>query len=554
MPNLRIGRAVSGLLAFVLAAPVLLMPARALPPPSPPTGEQSASPEFATIISRIVAGEKQYAEKLRGYTPRVETYLQYYEHDSELGDVPRKDAYFLGRLAVVPPNTKEISFIPDSIFDWLRRRAEMLQQHLQVSEFAVEPLVVDRDNFDQDHYIFQPVRWEQLGSLRCLAIDVHPRSQSQGRPFEGRIWVKEPDYVIVRLNGIRRNPPRGDLYVHFDCWRENIQPGVWLPVYIFSQESDNGLRFKAETRLWGYQVPPWRKPQMADAAAAQGRPKLHRKPTDDEVQRQLELSAEHNVIKRLERAGLLAPPGPIDQVLATVANNLRISNHLDKLPALQCRVLLTSTLESFSTAFTIVVSRGLIDVLPDEPSLAMILAHELAHISSPHRLNSQYARADGMDIPDEKLLASMDLARDRHDEAAADALGMEYLKNSPYKDQMGQAGLFLEAAARAARNTPHLFGAHLGNGLTQGSYRRIRMSALTVGAPALKSHSLDQIAALPLGSRVQVNAWDGSVVLTDRKPVALIAPSEEMPFQVTPVIPYLKVYAQPLKAQGTAQP
>lgn len=541
------------MLAFALAVPGLLMPAGVHPPTFAQTVEPPVTPEFASIVNRIVTGEKQYAAKLREYTPRVETYVQYYQYDSELGDVPKKDAYFLGRLAVVPPNTKEISFIPDTIFDWLRRHTEVLGEHLHMNEFAVEPLVVDQDNFDQGHYTFQPVRWEQLGSVRCLAIDVHPRSRKQGRPFEGRIWVKEPDYVIVRLNGVRHNPPLGDLYVHFDCWRENLQPGIWLPVYIFSQESDERLRFKAETRIWGYEVPPWRKFQMANALAAQRHSKHPRNPPNEEMQRQLELSAEQNVIKRLERAGLIAPPGPVDQVLATVANNLRITNHLDKLPALQCRVLLTSTLESFSMAFTIVVSRGLIDVLPDEPSLAMIMAHELGHISSPHRLNSQYARKNGMDVPDEKLLASMDLARNRHDEEAADALGMEYLKNSPYKDNLGQAGLFLEAAARAARHTPHLFGAHLGNGLTEGSYSRIRMSALTVGAPALKSHSLDQIAALPLGSRVQVNAWNGGVAFTDRKPVALVAPSEKMPFQVTPVIPYLKVYTQP-KSQGTGRP
>ena len=51
----------------------------------------------------------------------------------------------------------------------------------------------------------------------------------------------------------------------------------------------------------------------------------------------------------------------------------------------------------------------------------------------------------------------------------ADAKGIEFLKNSPYKDKLGQAGLFLRAAAVAAPHVPLLFGAHLGNGLTEGS-------------------------------------------------------------------------------------
>jgi hypothetical protein len=72
--------------------------------------------------------------------------------------------------------------------------------------------------------------------------------------------------------------------------------------------------------------------------------------------------------------GLLAPQGDVDKVLETVVNNLEVSNNLDIQPEVRCRVLLTSTLESFTIGHTIVLSRGLIDVLPDEASLATMLA------------------------------------------------------------------------------------------------------------------------------------------------------------------------------------
>jgi len=106
-------------------------------------------------------------------------------------------------------------------------------------------------------------------------------------------------------------------------------------------------------------------------------------------------------------------------------------------------------------------------------------------------------------------------------------------KSSPYKDNLAQAGLFLRAAIDAAPRVPHMFGAHMGNGLTQDN-KMIRMSALTSAAPELKARSVDQISALPLGSRLQVNAWDGSVAFTDRKTVALADAGEKMPFRVTP--------------------
>ena len=57
----------------------------------------------------------------------------------------------------------------------MRRRPEMLRAHVQVDQFAVEPLVVDENNFDRKHYSLRSRRWEYLGDIRCLAIDVHPR-------------------------------------------------------------------------------------------------------------------------------------------------------------------------------------------------------------------------------------------------------------------------------------------------------------------------------------------------------------------------------------------
>ena len=83
---------------------------------------------------------------------------------------------------------------------------------------------------------------------------------------------------------------------------------------------------------------------------------------------------EDNVVERLQVAGLMAPDGEVDGILQTVVNNLMITNGLD-LPAVRCRVLLTTPLESFVMGRTIVVSRGLLDVLPDEATLAAVLAH-----------------------------------------------------------------------------------------------------------------------------------------------------------------------------------
>ncbi len=561
----RFGR-IAWLLPLLLFSPPMLLPLAGRHKPTPKVlDEQQDSPEFTAIIYKVIANEWQLRGTLSGLSPRVETYLQYYKPDIELGDVPTNDDYFLGRLKFtknVYNKAEEESFIPDTTDEWLLRRPTFLSSaHLQLDDFALEPLVVDENFFDRKHYIFRPVRWEFLGDVRCLAIVIQPRDPRAKGAFEGRIWVEDHNNAIVRLNGTRINPSRWDFYVHFDCWRENLQPGLWLPVYIYSQETDRGkrLRYKSETRFWGYDLTShhgdqeWTNVLVDAPVPVQDKSKNTTDMSPVESQRIINTEAEQNVLDRLEKARLIAPPGPVDKILETVVNNLRVTNHLENLPPVKCRVLLTSSLESFSLTYTIVLSRGLIDVLPDEPSLAMIVAHELGHIVLGHKLNAKYTFSDRMQIPDDQLFSTLGIARDRKDEIAADAKGMEFLKNSPYADKLTQAGLFLRAAAAIAPRTPCLFGTHLGNGLTDDNDKLTRMSTLTSGAPALAARNLDQLPALPLGSRLQVNAWDGSVSFSNRKADTLVDSTEKMSFRVTPIIPYLRVYADPTKPVAAAE-
>ncbi|MGO8787879.1 MAG: M48 family metalloprotease [Terriglobia bacterium] len=564
MTNLCHGRRLGFLAVLIFGAPMLL-PLAGRDRSKPRKADTPAEPaQMAAIADRIVANEKQIRTKMHDFSPRVETYLQYYKPDAELGDVATNDDYFLGRLKFsekIGDKVQETPFLPDTHPGWLRRAPKMLKPHLELDQFGVEPLVVDEDNFDREHYAFDPVRWEYLGDLRCLVVDVFPRDPKTLGAFRGRIWVEDHDYAIVRLNGTRINPPQGNFYVHFDCWRENLQPGVWVPVYVYSQETDRGaaLRYKSQTRFWGYDVNPQRQMEewtniLADDHApvpdgsAEG---ADLSPV--ESKRQWTLDAEHNVLDRLEKARLIAPPGPVDKVLETVVNNLVVTNHLENLPPVHCRVMLTTTLESFSLAYTIVLSRGLIDVLPDESSLAMVVSHELGHIALGHKPDPKFAFTDRMQIADDRLLDTLDMARSPADEAAADAKGFEFLKNSPYQDKLDQAGLFLRAAGTASPHVPHLFGNHLGNGLTEGNNKTIRMEALLSNGPAFTPRNVQQIAALPLGSRIQVNPWDGTIAFTTRKAVPLVDATEKLPFGVTPVIPHLRVYAPAPKTVATAQ-
>ncbi len=250
-----------------------------------------------------------------------------------------------------------------------------------------------------------------------------------------------------------------------------------------------------------------------------------------------EKQAEDNAVDRLQKIGLFAPPGEVDKILATVVNNLLVTNNIDLQGDVRCRILLTAPLESFTIGHTIVISRGLLDVLPDEASLSMVLAHELGHIVLGHRLDTSLAFNDKLFFPDEQSFQRLDFKRNSADEEAADAKAVELLKNSPYKDKLSNAGLFLKALQQKAPELPNLIRPHLGNSLA-GS-KAMRMATLMEGSPALEEKRLDQIAALPLGGRLKVDPWTDRVELSKAKPVALTSAREKMEFEITPVFPYL---------------
>jgi len=111
------------------------------------------------------------------------------------------------------------------------------------------------------------------------------------------------------------------------------------------------------------------------------------------------------------------------------------------------------------------------------------------------------------------------------------------LANSPYKDKLARAGLFLKALQEHAPQLTSLIRPHLGNPL--GSKDATRLPSINATAPKLEDQNIDQIAALPLGGRIEVNSWSNQLSMRHDKPVTLLSPHEKMPFEVTPFFLYL---------------
>src|ERR1700726_1981458 len=520
--------------------------------PSTTTQAPAALPAPTTmeeVVNLFIEREHGLIKMLATRTPVVETYLQNLTSDAQLGSVPSGDHYFLGRMDMGETIDRK---------DYLKQENTSMQNRLRggfqkLFKVQYQPLgfswmvYADHTDFNREHYGFTYVRREFLGDVRCLVFDVTPKKDSGRGRFLGRVWVEDQDFNIVRLNGTYAPAPRNSFFFHMDSWRLNLIPGYWVPSYIYSEEGDfsagvkNKEAFKAQTRIWGYdlkkggkddELTQIRVDSVTDESASSG------DASPLQAERVWQQQAEDNVIERLTNGGLLAPEGDVDHILQTVVNNLEVTNNIDLPRPVRTRVLLTAPLETFSVGNTIVISRGLIDVLPDEASLAAVLAHELAHIVLGHNLGSKYAFNDRMLFSDDSTYNNLGFKHIPEEEAAADKKAVELLNNSPYAQKLDNVGLFLKALQARAPQLNALLTTHLGNSMaSNGSVNRL--AALASKGPALDNNKLDQVAALPLGGRVKINPWDDKAEMVKTSPVAITSARDKMPFEVTPFYPRL---------------
>jgi hypothetical protein len=414
-----------------------------------------------------------------------------------------------------------------------------------------EMMFLDPSGFDQNHYVFSFVRREFIGSVRTWVFDVYPKDASQGR-FLGRIWIEDQDDNIVRFNGSFTPPSNEDpsrYYFHFDSWRLNVQPGIWLPVAVYVEESqriegEKTVGLRAQTHFWGYSL----KLPTYDSESVTLTVEGAKNPTGDsqdvgplEAQLNWVLQAENNVLDRLTLAGLVAPvvsdspTGFEHKVLEQIVTNLAVPNNLAFTSPIRCRVLLTDTIEATTVGNTILISKGLVDTLPhDEATLASVIAIELAHIVMGHHINTRYAFNDRLLFPDETTFQRIDMYHSDYDNEEAQKRAIEYLQTSMYKEKLPLAGLYWEQLAERGRALHALNTPGLGDSLLRPDGTPW-MTALARQAPKINWDDLTQIPALPLGSWLKTDPWDDEVRMLNTKLHVPMNPRDKMPLEVTPV-------------------
>ena len=244
------------------------------------------TPAQNALIDKAIVREKVVIKTIKERAPLVETYIQNMKPDPLLGQVPESDQHFLSRVdfkTVINDQTyavnKETSqgsggnkmgFFKHSLSAVGSLGGSL---HLTFHEAGfVQMLLMDSNNFDRQHYNFGYVRNDFLGNTPTAVFDVTPISGKKdfGR-FFGRVWIEARNGNVVRFNGDFAGTEEDQKeFYHFDSWRTNVQPDLWLPTSFYVEESDpksvsRTLKFKAINHIWGYvlKVPP---PEAADAS------------------------------------------------------------------------------------------------------------------------------------------------------------------------------------------------------------------------------------------------------------------------------------------------
>ena len=525
------------------------------------------TPEQAALVEKAIGREKVLIKNIQQRTPLVETYIQNIKPDVKLYQVPISDEYMLSRVdfgkvffdkTYTPRTVAKPGFFKNSLASISGlTKALGLDRHFTYNPLGfTEMMFLDPSGFDNQHYVFSYVRKEFLGSVRTWVYDVHPNEKVKGSGrFFGRIWVEDTDGNIVRFNGTFTHPNIEDtskFYFHFDSWRMNVQPDVWLPVAVYVEETERvegqkSVGLKAQTHFWGYSLKiPTRESENVSVKVEDAVDKSD--DTQDvgplQASRAWVTQAENNVIDRLVEAGLVAPlsaSGFETTVLDQIVVNLAVPNNLAFTETVHCRVLLSTTVETTTVGNTILISKGLIDALPNEEAIASVVAMELAHIVMGHHIDTRYAFNDRLIFPDTATFQRIDMYHSEHDNIDAAKKAQEYLTASMYKDKLPTAGLFWAQLADRGKVLKALNTPKLGDSLlkTDGTPW---LADLAHSAPKLNWDDLTQTAALPLGSWLKTDPWDDKVHMLNAKRYAPMNPRDKMPLEVTPIYYKLQRY------------
>ena len=529
------------------------------------------------LIDKAIAREKKVIDVVKERAPLVETYIQTMKPDPVMLQIPESDEHFLGRVEfgkVINDTAYEAGpkagEKPAGKTSFLKKPLSFLEGlsgslHLQFHEAGfTQMLLMDSHDFDRVHYKFAFVRADFLGNVPTWVFDVTPASGKKdvGR-FFGRLWIETKGGSVVRFNGDFDGSDKDHQeFYHFDSWRTNVQPDLWLPNSIYVEESDpksrtSTLKFKAINYIWGYVLKVPNKDAENTSVEVVGGADVSNDAQDVSplgAQRAFIQQAEDNVIERFFQAGLLDAPSDFDKTLEALANNILAYNNIAVSSPIRVRTLLTEPLESLAVGNTVILSKSLIDttaVITQDGAQQMgnlnaLLAFQVAHIITGHRLDTKYAFNDRLLFPDNAAFKRIPMHHTDEDNIEAAKKAMDLLNAKELADGQKYFGLYLQQLAQRVKALKALNEPVLGDGLVKSDTdSNFWMAAMIPKSPKLDVKDVKQVAAQPLASFLRFDPWTDQVVTMHTAYEPILNARDKMPFEVTPVYLKLRYYEAP---------
>jgi outer membrane lipoprotein-sorting protein len=200
----------------------------------------TAQPKGVTpeeIIQHFAAKEKEFKIALDQYGYRQTVKVQTLDGETVDGEYQQVfDVSFDDQ----GKKFKNVVFAPQSSL----QRIMMTEQDIDDIENRL-PFVLTSDEINEYSILY--AGQQQEDDLHCYVFDIAPKQiEGKKRYFQGRIWVDDKDFQIVKTFGksvpdIRKKKNNENLFPKFTTYREQVVDGpYWFPVYT---RADDTLHF-----------------------------------------------------------------------------------------------------------------------------------------------------------------------------------------------------------------------------------------------------------------------------------------------------------------------
>ena len=183
------------------------------------------------IIDRFAAMETEFRELWQQYTYKQKILFQVLDDRGEV----EEQREMLVEVYFSKDGKRETRTLDD------RGRLRSVRVSQEDIDDAVhrQPFVLTTDELP--HYKVEYRGEEQVDELYTFVFDIAPRRIQKGkRYFEGRIWVDDLDFQIVRSVGKVVPDYRDNKFPKFETLRQQVDGEFWFPVWT---EADDVLRF-----------------------------------------------------------------------------------------------------------------------------------------------------------------------------------------------------------------------------------------------------------------------------------------------------------------------